>query len=501
MSNTRNAFAIGCALVAVFAAAPAGAQGKSGTLVMGIETDVRGFDAVEGGLYGPSPSSVADAIFDTLITYDPKTGELEPNLALSWSRSADGLVWTLKLKQGVKFHDRSEFTAQDAADHINRILDPKSKSASRGFITAIKGADVVDKYTVRYTLAHPWMPMPGILSSISMIGLIPSHANVAAGKQNRSPIGTGPYRFKSWAGGDRIVVERNPGYHGKPGRADEIVFRILPDTQARYAALKAGEVDVIWTDRGSTIVAAKKEKGLKVLAREGKGAEITFMNASKPPLDDLRVRQALAHAWNQKALLEVTWKHTRPFARSALGAAHKCKDGYLEYNRAKAKKLLAAYGKPVEVEMIHTTTPRGREFGEVMQQLYKKVGVTLRLVPVDQNTLVKRVFTNDYQISGWRIGDANDVGPQLFALAFSKSRYNLSHVKSEALDKAAMAMRTAADRNTRDEGLCSLSRLMNESASMTYRGGNRYHAIMRANVQGVTMHPLGVVRVRDAWKK
>jgi 4-phytase/acid phosphatase/peptide/nickel transport system substrate-binding protein len=444
---------------------------------------------------------VADAIHDTLIHFDPKTGKLEPNLALSWSQSADKLTWTLKLKQGVKFHDGTEFTAKDAAEHMNRMLDPKNKSASRSFITAIKAAEVLDTYTVRFYLAHPWMPMPAILASIAMIGLIPSHANVAAGKQNRSPVGTGPYRFKSWAGGDRIVVERFADYHGKPGRAERIVFRILPDTQARYAALKAGEVDVIWTDRGNTIVAAKKEKSLKVLVRDGKGAEITFFNASKPPLDDARVRQALAHAWNQKAILEVTWKNTRPFARSALGAAHKCNDGYLEYDPAKAKKLLAAYGKPVEVEMIHTTTPRGRELGEVMQQLYKKVGVTLKLVPVDQNTLVKKVFTNEYQISGWRIGDANDVGPQLFALAISKSSYNLSRDKSEAFDKAAMAMRTAADRKSRDEGLCTLSRLMNESGSMQFRGGNRYHAITRANVHGVTFHPLGVARVRDAWKK
>ena len=284
------------------------------------------------------------------------------------------------------------------------------------------------------------------------------------------------------------------------GHADQLTFRILPDTQARYAAVKAGEVDIIWTDRGNTIVAAKKEPSLNVIERDGKGAKITFLNASKPPFDDVRVRQALGHAWNQQAILNVTWKNTVPFARHPLGPDSDCDGNYLEYDPKKAKALLADYGKPVEFEMIHTTTPRGRELGEILQQLYKKVGIKMTLIPVDQNTLVKKVFTNDYQMSGWRIVDAADVGPQVFALSHSASSYNLTRYKADDLDKVAAAMRTSADPKVREKRLCDLSRLINGSGHMQYRGGNRYYVITSKNVQNVRIMPLGVARVWDAWK-
>ncbi|NKC14272.1 MAG: ABC transporter substrate-binding protein [Gammaproteobacteria bacterium] len=472
------------------------------TLTVALETDARGFDAVKGGVLGASAGTVSHTIHDTLFIRDLETGEMKPGLAESWSQSDDKKTFIVKLKKGVEFHDGSPFTAKDAADHLNRILDPKNKSRSRSFITAIEGAKAIDEHTVEYTLKHPWQPFVGALASINMIGLIPSHKNVEADKQNRHPVGTGPYRFKNWAGGDRIVVERNPRYH-VPGvaKVDEIVFRILPDTQARFAALKAGEVDVIWTDRGNTIKAAQKDNSLKVIARPGKGAKITFLNASKPPLDDVRVRQALAHAWNQTAILNVTWKNTVPFARHALGADAECDDGYLDYDPEKAKALLADYAEPVSLEMIHTTTPRGRELGEIMQQLFKQVGVGMKLVPVDQNTLVKKVFTNDYQISGWRVADADDVGPQLYALSFSDSRYNLTRLKNEQLDKAATVMRTAATPAARDKGLCDLSRLINQSGNMQLRGGNKYYVITRKNVNNVAITVLGRAQVAYAWKE
>jgi ABC-type transport system substrate-binding protein len=491
----------GKSLLAVALALSTSAALAANTLTVALETDARGFDAVKGGVLGASAGTVSLTIHDSLLIYNRDDNSYTGNLAESWTQSEDKKTWTVILKQGIKFHDGSPLTANDVADHINRILDPKNKSRSRSFITAIKGAKAVDDHTVVYTLAHPWEAFRGVLAMPNMIGLVPSGANVAADKQNRAPIGTGPYKFKNWAGGDRIVVERNTDYHGaQKGHFDQIVFRILPDTQARYAALKAGEVDVIWTDRGNTIKAAQKDGSLNVISAPGSGGSINFFNASKPPLDDRRIRQAIAHAWNQEAILNVTWKQTRPFARHALGENAKCDAGYLEYNPEKAKALVADYGKPVNIEMIHTTTPRGREFGEILQQMLKGVGMKLKLVPVDQNTLVKKVFTNDYMISGWRISDTGDVGSQLFALSFSKSSYNLTRLKTPELDKIAMAMRTAPTPQARAKGLCDLSRAINQEANMGFRGGNRYYVITRKDIKDVTVTVMGRAGVAFASK-
>ena len=425
-----------------------------------------------------------------------------PNLALSWTSSDNLKVWTFKLRQGVKFHDGSDFTSKDAADQLNRILDPKNKARGRAFITAIAKAEAVDPHTVQYTLKNAWLPFLGAISSINLNGLITSHKAIEAKTQNRHPIGTGPFVFKKWAGGDRIVVERNPNYWNKDAaHLDKIIFRIMPDTQTRFASLKSGEVDVIWTDRGNSIVRAQKDADLTTITRDGAGAKITFFNTSKPPLDDQRVRAALSHAFSQQAILNVTWKNTVPFTTNPYLTHFACaNDKYRKHDLAKAKALIAEYGKPVNLEMIHTTTPRGRELGEVMQQLYKQIGVTMKLIPVDQNTLVKRVFTNDYQISGWRIANSSDVGPQLFALSFSKSRYNLTRYKMPELDEVAMAMRTATTAKVSQEKLCEMATMINESGHITYRGGNRYHVFTRNNVKGVSITRNGRAQVWDAWK-
>lgn len=495
----------GCTLLVVlWLASPSvvPAQKQGGTLTVGIETDVRGFDVVEGGVLGASGGTVYLTIADTLILFDDRTGTFQPHLATSWTSSEDKRTWTFKLRDDVRFHDGSPLTADDVVHHMNRILDPKNRARSRAFITPIQRAVAVDAHTVRYELVHPWMSFPGVLTAPSLIGLIPPRKSVEAGTQNRKPIGTGPYRFVSWAGGDRIVVERNPDYWGpRKAHLDRIVFRVLPDPQARYASLQAGDADVIWTDRGQSIRQAENDPSIVVIAKDGKGAAITFLNASKPPLDDLRVRQALAMAWNQEAVLQVTWQGTRPFARHPFGTNSGCDAKYLEHDVAKARQLIADYGKPVTVEMLHTTTPRGREVGEIAQQQFGEIGVSVKLVPVDQNTLVKNVFTNNFMISGWRIVDANDVGAQLFGLTHSKSPYNLSRYMDPELDKVALAFRTAPNREQRDALGCRLIQLVNQSGSMIYRGGNRYFALTRKEVKNVSFRALGVVAVSEAWKE
>ncbi len=333
-----------------------------------------------------------------------------------------------------------------------------------------------------------------------MGGLIESPEQTAAEKQNRSPIGTGPYIFQEWRGGDRIVVTKNPNYWDKDKiYLDKIVYRILPDPQTRYQSLKAGDVDLIWTDRGSSIVNAKKDKSIVVYEQPGGGSGLFLLNASKPPLDNEIVRQAVRYAMNQTVGIAITSKNTRPFAEHPM--TFKCGDvSYPHHDLEKAKALVKQYGKPIKLQMIHTTTPRGREAGEIRQQLLKKAGIELELLPVDQNILVKRVFTNKYMMSGWRIADAIDVGSQLFALSYSKSPYNITRNKNPELDKLAFAMRTAKDRETHEAMQCKLVAYINKTGNMAFGPGNRYYIIMQPNIKGMRGFSFGTAYVWYLWK-
>jgi len=318
---------------------------KGGTLNVAIETDVRGFDTVDGGVLGQTGEIVMRTMVEPLLGWNTQTNEPEPKLATEWSASDDQKVWTFKLLEGVKFQDGTDFDAEDVAAHYNRILDPANKSSSRSFISSIEKVVAVDPLTVEFHLAHPWMALLPYLATTSMSGPIPPSEHVASGEMNRKPVGTGPFKFVEWASGDRIVVEKWDGYRDADEiNLDKINFRILPDTQTRYASLLSGEVDVIWTDRGPTITEAQNNPDLVTLTTEGAGAAVNLMNGKKEPLSNPTLRKALAHAWNQDALVKISWQDTRPAVTHPLGQAKDCGEGnYRHFDIAKAKEYVAQY--------------------------------------------------------------------------------------------------------------------------------------------------------------
>ena len=477
------------------------AQAADKTLTVGIEVEPTGFDAVKGRVLGEAPASVMVSMVDRLMTYDAD-GKLVGELAESMSESDDGLTYTFKLRQGVKWHDGSDFTADDVVAHYNRILDPANRYVGLLFIYPIKSAEKVDSHTVRINLKHRWLPMRDGLSAYSLCCFIPQAKAVAEDTMNRAPIGTGPYKFKEWNGGDKIVVVKNPDYWNKDAKIyfDEIVFRLVPDQQTRFAAVQSGEIDATWTDRGHSIVAAEKDPNLTVHKRDGEGGGIIFLNNSKPPLDDVRVRRALSLVWDQKYYVESQLLNTQRVTHSGLADDSKCDAGYLpDGDVAAAKKLVQEIGKPVEVELLHTATQRGREFGLLYQQLAKRAGITMTLRPLDQLAFTGTVFKNDYQIAGWRIADAGDIGPQLFALLHSKSPYNLAHYADEEMDKLAVAMRTAPTPEERFKATCAVVRKMNQDAPILWSQGRTHNVIAKKGLMGIRPLYQGVLDVRYAY--
>lgn len=490
---------LGAALFAVSLAAGASAQAAE-ELVVAIETDLRGFEAIQGRVLGIAASTVMNALSDRLIQRDANN-EIEPQLATAWEVSPDGKSYTYTLRKGVKFHNGDDFTARDVAEHWTRLLDPANKYFGRLFFSPIQQVVADGDHTVTFQLKHPWVPMARLHAGVNFGTYVPSSRAVAEETQMRSPVGTGAFMLSEWRSGDRLIVDRNPNYWDKDKvKLDRVVFRIIPDQATRYAALQAGEVDMIWTDRGDTILKAKEDGKLVVHEKVGQGAIINFMNTAKPPFDNVDARRAVQHAWDQSVYLKVSFKGTVPAVEHPLGENSSCDAGYRGPDRDKAREFAAKYeaaaGKPIEFEMIHTSTQRGRESGEIMQQLNKRAGITVNLQPVDQLQLRQKVFTNNYNMSGWRIQDAQDVGPQLFGLLYSKSPYNLTRYNNPKMDELLVAMRTAATEEARATAMCDVVRLMNDEVPIQYRGGRKHYTIVRQGVDGLRPLYAGVPDVR-----
>jgi peptide/nickel transport system substrate-binding protein len=491
--------------VALFAA-PASAQKQGGSITVGLELDIPGFDPLKVGVFDTAAETAAAAIFDTLTYLDDK-GEAKPKLALSWTPSADYKTWTFKLRPGVKFHDGTPFNAEAAKANFDRQKDPANKCRCAFYISGTHDVQAPDELTLVYNLNDPAVNLPALLSIPSSNNAIqsPTAWKAKGDDYNRNPVGTGPFILKSWTAGDRMVLEKNPDYWNKGHpHLDRIVLKPLPDAQSRFASLQSGEADIIWDDEADAdnLQRAQKDPKLTVHSYAGSGASVVAINTKVAPFDDVRVRQALVMAIDRKKMSQAL---TNGLARPATnpygdGSWVKCKDdGALPYDVEKAKALLKDYGKPVDFKMVFTATPRGRNAGQIFQQFWKQVGANMELDQIDQATFVPRAFMRQFQVIGWRIIDLADPDVQMYANFHTGSPVNLASYSNPELDALLERARSTADPAKRTEDYCAISRLINQQATWFWTFQNTYYAISSAKLKGLPKIYSGVIDVSDVW--
>ena len=371
-----------------------------GTLSLATEMDSRGFDAIKAPVLAGTGIFTANLVMERLFNTG-ENGTLTPILGLSATPSQDGKTWIVKLRKGVKFHDGTPFNADAVVKHWRRMLDPKNRYRGLLLLRPILSVEKAGEYEVRFLLKHPWLPFTAALSDPRRFtALIPSPKAVEDGVQHRSPVGTGPFVFKEWKTADHIEVVKNPDYwqKGKP-YLDNIILRPISDHQSRYAALASGQVDIILTDRPGYVKKLSGDPNFATNVLEYGGVGFLALNNSKPPLDDVRVRRALAHAWDQKKYIKACFKNILPYAEHWLGDDLNCGDvGYRAPDLKKARALIAEYGKPVEVEYIHSATNRGRETGVIVQQLFKKIGVKVNTSAMNFPAIMKQMFSKKLKL-------------------------------------------------------------------------------------------------------
>jgi len=503
MTKTRLFFWLLLIASTVLLTFKASAQTRGGELRVGVESDFRGFDPIQARFMGISTLTAAVTLYDTLIAF-ADDGRIVPRLALSLSASADGKTWTAKLRPGVRFHDGTPFNAAAVAEHFKRILDPANRCPCRFFIAPIARVEAVDEHTALFHLKHPWAALPVILGEPSVVSLLGSPTAIAeqGAAYHRNPVGTGPFVFKEWRSGDRLVVERNEDYwdRGVP-YLDKVTFRILPDQQARLASVIANDVDIIWILPGQAVLQAQNNTRVVVRRQVGSGARLLVLNTRVKPLDDVRVRRALAHALDMDAFVKAIYQDQAPKAVDPFGPTSRfaCQDiGTPAYDPAKAKALLAEYGQPVKLEFIHTPTPRGRQTAQVFQQFWRSVGVEVQLTPLEQVQLLQRVLRGDYQIGPWRLRDSRDPDPDLFGLFFSESPFNVAGFRQPEVDQLIMTGRQATDHAEREQAYCALARLLHREVPVLFNTQNTYFAVSRPPVRGMALEG-GFINVSRAW--
>jgi ABC-type transport system substrate-binding protein len=472
-----------------------------GTLQVADEIDATGFDAIKARTLVGIGGMAANLVMERLFEMD-KDSRLIPVLGLSATPSADGKTWTIRLREGVSFHDGTPFNADAVVQHWQRIMNPENHFNGLILLRPITSVERSGDYEVRFHLAHPWLSFTASLASPhGFAALIPSPKAVADDVQNRAPVGTGPFAFKEWKSGDRIILTRNPHYWqaGKP-YLGEIVLRAIPDHETRYAAAVSGQVDLMITDRPNHVKSLTENPKFAAILREPAGAYILALNTSKPPLNDVRVRRAIAHAWDQEKYLKASYKNIMKYTENWYGEALSCDEtGYLHPDLEKAKALIAEYGKPVEVTYHHSPTVRGRETGEMLQQMLKPIGVSVTLVPADWAAITKQIFSKEYNLATWGILGSDEIEPYTMAAFHSESPWNVTRYANEEVDKLLLALRMSMDPAERKAAFCRIARQVNQDAPFLYLCAPIHYAFARKDLKNLPQWRYGFLHLAGSW--
>lgn len=315
---------------------------------------------------------VQDQIYDRLLEFKPGTAELAPGLATAWSVSGDGKVWTFKLRSGVKFHDGSDFDANAVKFNVERWWDAKHPNGYRnagkayevwqqvfgGFKgqpnSLLQNVVVKDQSTIQFILKQPFAAFPAAIGS-AFFGIASPTAIKKAGANYGTPsslaVGTGPFMFKEWRIGDRILLTKNPNYWQKGfPKANQLVIRFVADPAARLAQLRAGQIDFTVDLAPDQLKEIQGDANLDANPRPSLNVGYLALNPSYKPLADVRVRQAIALAINRKQIVQAFWRNLGTsdsyFTPPTLTWAKSTKIADYTFNPQKAKQLLTQAGYP-----------------------------------------------------------------------------------------------------------------------------------------------------------
>ncbi len=409
-----------------------------------------------------SSSAVIGELFTGLVKIDPKTLEVEPDLAVSWEHSKDGKVWIFHLRRGVKWSDGKPFTADDVVFTFNGIYFNKSIPTPVRDTLLVNGkpfkVEKIDNYTVKFVLPETFAPFLRTLT----VAILPKHkleryvkngTFLSAWNVNTPPkdiVGTGPYRLKEYIKGERVVWEANPYYYEKDPKGVRLPYirkkigLIIPDPDTALMKFLAGKVDILGVGAREllTLFVQAKDKPIKVYDL-GATPSLTFLVFNENPHAGIpkykikwfrnpKFRWAISHAIDREGIVNLVYGGLAKPLYGPVSPANKWiykSDLFppIDYNLKKAKQLLEEIGfkdrdgdgiledpQGHKLEIILLTNAGNKEreaIGNIIKQDLERIGIKVYFQPLDFNNLVRLLTTPPYKWEAVIIGLTGSVDP------------------------------------------------------------------------------------------
>jgi peptide/nickel transport system substrate-binding protein len=486
-----------------------GTIGEASTLIPLLATDAASFD-------------VAGQIYNGLVKYD-KNLNIVGDLAKSYDISGDGLTITFHLRQGVKWHDGAPLTSKDVLYTYQVTIDPKTPTAYAEDFKQVKSITAPDSHTIRVTYESPFAPA---LASWGM-NILPAHLlegnDITKSPLARKPVGTGPYRFKEWVSGQKIVLEANEDYFDGRPYIDRFIYRIIPDSSTMYMELKAGAIDLM---NLSPVQYARQTSSKSFTSRFNKyrypSSSYLYMgyNLRHPLFGDRRIRQAMTAAINKDELIQgvlfgMGQKAHGPIVPGRWAYNPAVKD--IGYDPKRATELLAEAGwkkknsdgilvkdgKPFKFTILTNQGNQQRLMtAQIIQQRLHQVGIDVKIRIVEWAAFLKE-FVNkgnfEVVLLAWSISQDPDMYDIWHSSKNKPGELNFIGFNNPEVDRLLIEGRSTFDIEKRKRAYFRIQEVLAVEQPYTFLYVPDALPVVSSRIRGVEPAPAGISHNQIRW--
>lgn len=486
---------------------------RGGTIRVGITQEILNLDPHVATAF--SSFQVLDVIYESLLRLDPKTLRAEPNLAQSWTVSPDGRTYTFTLRRDATFHDGSQVDASDVKYTIDRILDPATRSPQASFLEPVAEVSIVDPFVVRIVLKRPYASFLSLLTGPGR-GIVPVNFVEKVGDPRVRTLGSGPFRLDTFSpNGVRLVRHdrywRRDGAGNRLPFADGVAYQVVPDAATLRAAVRTGEVHLIigFGIDVSTVRALEGATGLRTYSAPDLSNSTLGIQNERPPLNDVRVRQAMSMAVNRPQLAQVVYSGRAipagplPPSLAEWNPVPAMRLPNYAYDPRRSRELLTQAGHPrgVTIKMMPIpTVPEAVQMAQVLKEQMAPAGFAVELEQTDFATFLARWRSSQFDTYVSLKAGSPDPDILLYRHIYSSGSTNVFKFKDASIDRLLDQARTALDPRERLRLYGQLQREIAEKVPFIFLLYADLFAVSRSQLQGFvlsstrSMEPLA-----EAW--
>jgi peptide/nickel transport system substrate-binding protein len=481
----------------------AGEPVRGGSVAYGLEAETSGGYCLAEAQLAIGGIQVARSMYDTLTSINGE-GEYVPYLAESVEPNDDYTEWTIGLREGIKFHDGSDLTAEVVKNNLDAYRGEYPAREPLLFIFVLQNIDtveVVDPLTVRVTMKEPWVAFPATLFGSGRVGMMAQAQLDDPETCDRQPIGTGPFKFQSWTVNEELVAVRNPDYwqeapDGEPyPYLDEIRFRPIIEAEQRVSTLQTGDINAMHGSGAEEIIQLRDlaEADTVNLYESDEFGEVTHVmpNVSEGPLSDIRIRRAIAQGVDREEINQIINEGLNtlangPFAPGSVGYLEDT--GYPEFDLEAARSLVEEYENETgeQARVTYKTTPGTgtQRLAQLLKEKLEDFGIQMDIQFVEQAQLINDAIGGNFELNGWRNFPGGDPDTQ-YNWWKTGSPVNFGRFSDPEIDRLLDDGRTNPDQAERKEIYENLNRRFAEQIWNFWSWYTKWAIGLGPNVFGV----------------